>query len=647
MERNVYLRMVPLSQAREAFLAAFDWVSLAGREEIPTAEALGRVTVQPVFSALSAPAYHAAAMDGIAVDAAATYGASEERPLRLEIGHEAHHVNTGDPLPSGTDAVIMIEQVHQARVDGEPDTTVEIRAAAFPWQHVRRVGEDIVAGELLLPHHHRLSAADVAAMITAGVFRVEVLCRPRVAILPTGTELVDWRDAEQASPKAGQIIDSNSALLAGLVREVGGNPEVLAPCPDRQANLRDAVATALDSDAHMVVMNAGVSAGSKDFTRHVVGDLGQVLVHGVMAMPGKPTLLGTARGKPVVGTPGYPVSAWVCFDQIIAPALAMMQGQLPPVRQVVEVVPARRLPSKLGHEEFLRVHLGRVGDRVVATPLKRGAGSITSLTRADGLLRIPADSEGIDEDGETTAELLRAPEVLDRTVVIVGSHDVTLDRLADHIRRQAPQYHLSASNVGSLAGLMAIGAGRCHMGGTHLLDPDTGEYNVSYVKKHLQGVPARLVTLAMREQGLIVAKGNPKRIRSLEDLVRREVRLVNRQGGSGTRVLLDYHLGEAGIDPAQIRGYDDEEYTHMAVAVQVLAGGADVGMGILAAARALDLDFVPVASERYDLCIPRHHLDDPRVKVVLDTLQSPAFRETVTALGGYDVAPMGSVAWDG
>jgi putative molybdopterin biosynthesis protein len=602
MERNVYLKMVSLSEAREAFLSAFDWVSLAGQEEIPTAEALGRVTAAPVFSALSAPAYHAAAMDGIAVDAAATYGASEEQPLRLTVGQQAHHVNTGDPLPSGTDAVIMIEQVHQARVDGRRGETVEIRAAAFPWQHVRRVGEDIVAGELLLPHHHRLSAADVAAMITAGVFRLQVLARPRLAILPTGSELLGWREAEGAPPKAGQIIDSNSVLLAGLVREAGGDPQVLAPCPDRPQDLRQAVATALESDAHMVIINAGVSAGSKDFTRHVVGDLGQVLVHGVMAMPGKPTLLGEARGKPVVGTPGYPVSAWVCFDQLIAPALASMQGQLPPTRQVVEVAPARRLPSKLGHEEFLRVHLGRVGQRVVATPLKRGAGSITSLTRADGILRIPADSEGIDEDGVAAAELLQPPEVLDRTVVIVGSHDVTLDHIADHIRRLAPQYHLSASNVGSLAGLLAIGAGRCHMGGTHLLDPDTGEYNVSYVKKHLEGMPARLVTLALREQGLIVAKGNPKRIRSLEDLVRPDVRLVNRQGGSGTRVLLDYHLVESGIDRAEIRGYDDEEYTHMAVAVQVLAGAADVGLGILAAARALDLDFVPVASERYDLC---------------------------------------------
>lgn len=641
MERNVYLKMVSLAAAREAFFGAFDWVALVGQEQLAAAEALGRVTAAPVFSALSSPGYHGAAMDGFAVTAAHTYAASEERPLRLRLGEQAHPVNTGAPLPAGADAVIMIENVHQ---DGDE---IELRAAAFPWQHVRRVGEDIVAGELLLPHHHRLAAADVAALIMAGVYRLPVLRRPRVAILPTGSELVDWRDAERTPPRAGQIIESNSLLLAGLVREAGAEPLVLPRCADRFEEIRDAVAAALDSDAALVLINAGVSAGSRDFTRHVVNELGEVLVHGVMAMPGKPTLLGRARGKPVVGTPGYPVSAWVCCDQLVTPALALMQGQLPPTRQVVPVAPARRLPSKLGHEEFLRVHLGRVGPRVVATPLKRGAGAITSLTRADGILRIGADCEGLDEDAQGTAELLHAPEVLDHTVVIVGSHDVTLDHLGDHIRRRAPQYHLSASNVGSLAGLMAIAAGRCHMGGTHLLDTETGEYNVSYVQRCLKGLPAQLVTLALREQGLIVRRGNPKRIRALADLAREDVRFVNRQGGSGTRVLLDYHLGRAGLDGGAIRGYDDEEYTHMAVAVQVLAGGADAGLGIAAAARALELDFIPLATERYDLCIPQQHLDDPRVLVLLDTLHSKAFREAVAALGGYDVGPMGSVAWAG
>ena len=642
LKRNVYLEMKPLDEARELFLSSFDWTALVGSESVPTATALGRVTAAPVFSQFSSPSYHGAAMDGFAVKASDTFGASEEHPLQLEPGRDAMPVNTGHPLPPGTDAVIMIEQVQQP----EPGVAL-IHQAAFPWQHVRRVGEDMVARELVLPHHHRLDAADVAALLTAGVLKLELLARPRVVILPTGSELVDWRDLGPEPPAPGTIIETNSVFLSGLVREAGGEPEVLPRVPDRLEQIRDTVAQALDSGAHMVLVNAGVSAGSQDFTPAVAQELGRVLVHGVMAMPGKPTLLGRARGKPLVGTPGYPVSAWVCFDQFIGPALALMQGQQPPQRQTVKVTPARRLPSRLGLEEFLRVHLGRVGQRVVATPLKRGAGAITSLTRADGLLRIGAESEGLDEGAEAVAEVLGPVAAVEHTLVVVGSHDVTLDHLADHARRHDPRLHMSASNLGSLAGLMAIRDGRCHMGGTHLLDPETGEYNVSYVQRHLQGTPVRLLTLAFREQGLMVPRGNPRGIQELSDLTRADVRLVNRQGGSGTRVLLDYHLQRLGLDRSQIQGYDREEYTHMAVAVHVLSGAADVGLGILAAARALDLDFVPVAIERYDLCIPLRFWDDPRVEVIRRTMATEAFQSQVRALGGYDVSPMGSVAWEG
>jgi len=642
MKRSVYLEMKPLAEAREIFLSAFDWIALAGTERIPTAEALGRVIAGPAFAALSSPSYHGAAMDGFAVSAPDTYPASEERPVRLAIGSGAHPVNTGQPMPAGSDAVVMIEHVQM------PDAgSIEITAAAYPWQHVRRVGEDIVAGEMLLPHHHLLGAADVAALLTAGVYRIEVLRRPRVAVIATGSELMGWAEAEERAPGPGRIVDTNSVLLAGLVEEAGGVPVVLARQPDRADEIRKAVEKALESDVHMVIVNAGASAGSEDHTVHVFRDLGEVLVHGIATMPGKPTVLGKARGKPLVGAPGYPVSAWVCFDQIVRPALALMQALEVPERETVTATPSRPLPSKLGQEEFLRVHLGRVGGKVVAAPLKRGAGMITSLTRADGILRIPAATEGLDEGAPVEAELLHPARALERTLVVVGSHDSTLDILADHVSRRAPGVGMSASHVGSLAGLVALREGRSHMGGTHLLDTETGEYNVTYVRKHLAGVPVRLVTLALREQGLMVRRGNPDRVRSLEDIGRGDVMFVNRQAGSGTRVLLDYNLARLGIDPARIRGYSHEEYTHMAVGVAVLSGVAHAGLGIRAAANALGLDFVPVATERYDLCIPVAYLDDLRVRALLDTLASPEFRAAVEALGGYDVSPMGKVAWEG
>jgi putative molybdopterin biosynthesis protein len=644
MKRNIYLQMKSLEEARELFLSSFDWGALVGRETIPTAEALGRVTAEPVFAAASSPGYNGAAMDGFAVKAEQTFGASEESPLRLELGQQAFAINTGQPLPAQCDAVIMIEQVHQPRPE-----EVEIRAAVFPWQHVRRVGEDIVANELIFTHHHRLNAADVTALLAAGVFRVEVLVRPKVAIIPTGSELIEWQEAEQrgSTLAPGAIVETNSIFLAGLVQEAGGEAVVQPRQPDRLEQIRGAVDRALQSDAQVVVLNAGASAGSEDYTSHVVQELGRILVHGVTVMPGKPSLLGEARGKPVVGSPGYPVSAWVCFDEFIRPALARMMGQVPSRRETIRITPARRMASKLGQEELVRVHLGRVGDRVVASPLKRGAGAITSLTRADGLLRIGVHSEGLDEGEHAEAELLRPARSVERTLVVVGSHDITLDLMADQIRQRDPGIHVSASNLGSLAGLMAIRDGRCHLGGTHLLDPETGEYNVSYIQRHLPGVPVRLVTLALRQQGLLVQPGNPKGIQSLEDLARDDVTFVNRQAGSGTRVLLDYHLGQLGLETSRVQGYDHDEFTHMAVAVHVLSGGADVGLGILAAARALGLDFVPVATERYDLCIPRAQLEDHRVQLMLEVLASDTFKKAVEALGGYDVSPMGTVAWEG
>lgn len=638
MKRNVYLKMKPLAEARAIFADAFDWSRLERTEVVATAEALGRVTSEPVFARLSSPGYHGAAMDGYAVRAEGTFGASEERPLRLRLGQQAHAINTGQPLPDGTDAVIMIEHVQLVGAD-----ELEIAAAAFPWQHVRRVGEDVVAGELVVPHDHHLAAVDLAALLTAGVFRLAVRARPRVAILATGTELLDWRDAEREPPGPGAIIESNSVMLAGLVREAGGEPLVLPRQPDELAALQSAIDRAVDDEVAMVLVNAGVSAGSRDFTPHAVAALGEVLVHGVQVMPGKPTLLGRVRGKPVVGTPGFPVSAWVCFDQFVRPALERLGGLPPSARERLPATPGRRLPSKLGAEEFLRVHLGRVGDHVVALPLKRGAGTITSLTRADGMLRIAAESEGHEAGARVEVELLRSRAAVEHTLVVVGSHDVTLDLIADRLPRTSPELRLSASNVGSLAGLLALRDGRSHLGGTHLLDPETGDYNVGWVERYLPDTPVQLVTLAHREQGLMVRPGNPKNLRGLPDLTRDDVAFVNRQAGSGTRVLLDHHLQRLGIDPRAVRGYEVEEYTHMAAAVQVAAGRADAGLGILAAARALGLDFVPVATERYDLCIPEGFLDDLRVRALLDILQQADFREAVRALGGYHVEQMGRV----
>ncbi len=281
--------------------------------------------------------------------------------------------------------------------------------------------------------------------------------------------------------------------------------------------------------------------------------------------------------------------------------------------------------------------------RFVATPLPRAAGSVTTLTRAEGILRIPALSEGVTQDEEMEAELLVEKEELVNTVVVIGSHDITIDLLADEIRRQGNNIRISSGNVGSLGGLMALSKRICHIAGSHLLDVETGEYNVAYIERYLKGVKVSVFNLVLRDQGLIIAKGNPKGIKGIDDLTRDDVRFINRQAGSGTRVLFDYMLEKSGTGVDAIVGYDHEEFTHMAVAVDVLSGAADCGMGIFAAANALGLDFIPMEREQYDLIIPSSMLEEPNIRVIMETVKTQEFRTRVTALGGYDPARSGQL----
>lgn len=637
MKRNVYLSMKTLDEARTEFFSRFGLDFRSGAEEIRTEESLGRVTAEPIFAKMSAPTYHSAAMDGIAVKAEETYGTAERMPKTLKVGQDASWINTGQSIPEGFNAVIMVEKLHQPDQDH-----LEIRSSAYPWQNIRKVGEDIVATQLLLPQNHRIRPYDAGAMVAAGVFSLKVWKKPKVVIIPTGSELIPYRKVSGLPQlKKNQIIEYNSLILAGLVRECQAIPVVYDIVPDLEDEIRKALVQALESDAHMVLINAGSSAGSKDYTAHIISELGEVLVHGVAMMPGKPTILGIVKGKPVIGNPGYTVSATLSFQQFAQPLLHRFQGLRPPKVKTIPVQASRDLPSKLGVEEFLRVNIGKVGDKTVATPLPRAAGSITTLTRAEGIIRIPALSEGIGQDEVAAAELLVDEEEIQNTLVVIGSHDITIDLIGDEMRRKGHNIRISSGNVGSLGGLMALRKGTCHLAGSHLLDTETGEYNISYIKRYLKGLMVSVFHLALRDQGLILAKGNPKGIKGLEDVARKEITFVNRQAGSGTRVLFDFRLGKLSIRPESIKGYDHEEFTHMAVAVDVLSGAADCGVGIYAAARALDLDFIPLEKEQYDLIIPSSMIENPQMGLLLETIRSQEFKDRVMALGGYDPSKSG------
>jgi putative molybdopterin biosynthesis protein len=634
--RHYYLSDIPLSEALQKFhdaLLEAAALSLAEAETLALDQAHGRVTAAPVWAIRSSPHYDAAAMDGVAVRARETIGATETSPLRLTVGEQAVWVDTGDPMPAGLDAVIMIEVIHQ--VDA---CTIEIQAPVAPYQHVRPLGEDIVATELVLPGSHRLRPQDLAACAAAGLTAVAVRQPPHVTVIPTGTELVPIG----TEPGPGDIVEFNSLMLGAMMAEWGGRATRWPAIPDDYERLKQTILAALAA-SDIVVVNAGSSAGSEDYTARAVADLGQLVVHGVAVRPGHPVVLGVVQHKPVIGIPGYPVSAALTCELFIKPLIEHKLGLPPSTRPKITAHLSRKVVSPIGEDEYLRVRLGRVGTKMVATPMQRGAGVIMSLVRADGLVLIPRFSEGLEAGQEVTAELLRTPESLDTTIVAIGSHDLTLDLLASELRRGHPNLTLTSSNVGSLGGLLALQRGETHLAGSHLLDEATGEYNLAFVRRYVPGRALVVVNLVHRIQGFIVPPGNPKSITTLADLRRDGITFINRQRGSGTRVLLDYLLTQQDIAPAQIAGYDREEFTHLAVAAAVAGGRVDVGLGVLSAARALGMDFVAMRNEQYDLLILREFYDSELLQPLLALIRSQAFQQQVAGLGGYDVSTMGEV----
>ncbi len=635
--RRVYLNNLPPEEAFRLWWERLDLTRLQVAEEVPAEQALGRVTAQPVFARLSSPHYNASAMDGYAVRSTSTIGASERAPKRLSLGQDAQVVDTGDPLPEGFDAVIMVEDVQPVG-----DDQIEIIEPVSPWQHVRAIGEDMVASELILPAGHRIRPVDIGALLAGGILRVSVWRAPRVALIPTGTEIVE----PTGEPKLGEIIEYNTRVLAGLITEWGGQPVRHAIVPDDYQQLLTALREAV-ADCDAVVINAGSSAGREDFTASLVEEVGELVVHGVALKPGKPTILGAADGKPILGLPGYPVSTFVAAQCFLRPLVQRVLGLPLTHGEKIRARLSRPLLSPVGMEEWVRVKLGQVGDKLIATPLNRGAGVIMSLVRADGILRIPIGSEGEAVGTEVEVELWRPREHVEQTLVVIGSHDTALDLLANHIHHFHADEFMASSHVGSLGGLLALARGEAHLAGSHLLDENTGVHNDSYIRRYLPKQKVAVVNMAERIQGLMVAKGNPLGITSIRDLGRPGVRYINRQRGAGTRVLLDYWLKQEQIDPSAIYGYGREEFTHLAVAAAVSAGSADVGLGILAAANAFDLDFIPIGEESYELVIPEQHFDQPMVQHLLAILSSEEFKREMLAMGGYDARMTGQLRWIG
>lgn len=648
---TIYLQDIPLEEAQARFAQALEEAGLDGllavKELALDEHALGRVLAEALWVLRSSPHYHAAAMDGFALRAADTTGASPRKALSLAIGSAADYVNTGDPLPESYDAVVPIEEVEplgedgQAAQDPRQPAQIRLRKALVPWQHVRPMGEDMVASQLLLPAGHLLRPVDLGAIASAGHSQIRVARRPLVAILPTGSELVPI----EAEPEVGQITESNSLILAAQIRAWGGEAHRFPIVPDDLNLLIERIAEA--AQAHdLILVNAGSSAGSRDYVAQAVAALGEMLVHGVAVRPGHPVILGMiktddGKSRPVIGVPGYPVSAAITSELFVEPLLARWLGRQPESRQEVEAQLTRKVNSPPGDDDYLRVALARVGGRLLAAPLPRGAGVLSSLVRADGLALLPRGSQGAAAGDKVRVQLYRQIQEIEQTILVSGSHDISLDLIAQFLAPLGRR--LVSSQLGSLGGLLSLSRGQAHLAAAHLLDPETGEYNLSYIAEYLPNTPVTLLALVGRQQGLLVKSGNPLKIDSLGDLARKDLRFVNRQRGSGTRILLDHHLALLGIDTAQINGYSREEYNHLAVAAAIASGRADCALGIPAAAQALDLAFVPLFDERYDLIVPQDVYQSELFQPLLDVLQDSSLRDAIAALPGYDVNPMGKV----
>ncbi len=652
----VYLHDIPLSEAKKRLETALREAGLwqvLGVEVIPLDEnALGRVLAEPIWALKSSPHYHASAMDGFAVRAEAAAGAMPSAPVTLLFGQQAAYMDTGDPLPDWANAVIPIENVEPLDDQGgiAPDprkpAAIRIRASVTPWSHVRPLGEDIVATQLVLPAGHALRAFDLGAIAASGHVSVIVARRPRVAILPTGTELVPIG----AELKPGDILEYNSLVMAAQLKAMGAEPVRFPITMDDFESIRARVSEAAQT-CDLVLLNAGSSAGSEDFSAQVVESLGELLVHGVAVRPGHPVILGMLDRQsklknqksqiPIVGVPGYPVSAALTVEIFVEELAARWLGRRPAEQPVIAANITRKTTSPPGDDDYIRVVVGKVGEKTLAAPIARGAGVITSLVRADGLVVLPRGVQGVEAGESVRVRLMRSMNDIAQTIFCIGSHDVILDLLAQHL--SGYNRRLVSANVGSQGGLAALRRGEAHIAGSHLLDPETGEYNLPYLQQYLPGVPVKLVGFVRREQGLMVRRGNPKGVRSLQDLVRGEVMFINRQRGAGTRVLLDYHLNLLRITPNQVHGYEEEEYTHLGVAAAVASGRADCGLGIPAAAQALELDFVPLFHERYDLVIPTVYAESDLLKPLFELMQSQSFQNAVKSLPGYDTGIMGTI----
>ncbi len=630
-----FLEVVSAEDARARFERNLDLTPLPA-ETVTLADAHTRVLARDVVAAVDAPPFDRSNVDGFAVRAADTVGASDGSPKILSLNAEVvacgrtptvtvtagtcTAIATGGVIPRGADAVMMIEQTELIE-EGPP--RIELRRGVTPGQFVSYAGSDIARGETLLRRGVRIAAREIGMLAACGLGHVEVVRRPKVAVLSTGDELV-----EPGKPlKSAGVYDSNGAIIAAAVTEAGGKPLAFGVFPDDAKVLEKAVREALAA-SDMVVLSGGTSKGTGDLSHRVVSRLGDpgILVHGVALKPGKPLCLGVVGGKPIVVLPGFPTSAIFTFHAFVAPVIRARAG-LPP--EAIETIRARvpaRIASELGRKEFVLVSLTNSEDGPVAFPTGKGSGAVTSFSQADGFLEIDALASALDADSDAQVTLIssaaHAPDL-----VIMGSHDVALDVVVGGLAERG--FSARTLAVGSLGGVAAARRGECDVAPVHLIDPASGQYN-----KHLVGQGLSLVPGWRRMQGVLFRSGDARfEGRSAQEALKiiladTNALMVNRNAGAGTRVLIDKLL-----DGARPAGYANQPKSHNAVAAAIAQGRADWGVAIEPVSKLYGLGFLPVSPEHYDFLIVEARRARPAVQAFLATLRDAHVGARIHALG--------------
>jgi putative molybdopterin biosynthesis protein len=611
-----------------------------GAETVPLSQALGRVMARAVIAEVDVPGFDRSSVDGFAVRADDTAGASERQPKRLALNAEiltpgtvpaiavqpgtATLIATGGMVPRGADAVVMVEHTEAQYEGGDGAATIDVRRAVASGQFIAFAGSDLARGETVLRSGQVLTSREIGMLAAVGTAAIEVWRRPRVAIISTGDEII----APGKPMRPGAVYDSNAAIVAAAVEEAGGVPKPLGIGPDDEIVLSRLVDEGLAA-ADMVIMSGGTSKGAGDLCYRAValfGDPG-IVVHGVALKPGKPLCLAVTGGKPIVILPGFPTSAIFTFHEFVAPVIRAFAGRPANRAERLPAILPVRVASERGRTEYLLVSLVRGTDdtSLTAYPAGKGSGAVTAFSQADGFIAIGQHAEAVTAGTPVEVQLIGEAHLAD--LVIIGSHCVGLDVLIG--RLQADGVAVKALNVGSTGGLAAAKRGECDIAPIHLLDPDTGEYNRPLLTPELELLPGY-----RRLQGIVFRKGDTRfEGRSLDEAIAAALAvpdclMVNRNAGSGTRILTDRLL-----NGARPPGYWSQPKSHNAVAVAVAQNRADWGIAIENVARQYGLGFIPAQDEHYDFVIPKTRCDSPAVQRFRAALADTAVREELAALG--------------